>query len=558
MRKRKIALLMALSMVASVPMNAMTVSAEEAPEEVTLTVYMNPSGYLTSGIQNDAVAQAIKEKTGVTLDIVAEETDKTKAIVASGDLYDISVLDNVEYISPLISTDSVADLSEWIEKAPNLTGNFSELINYSKEYLSNDSGNLYVLPMRAKADNSPLAKDMDGNFIQWDQYVEAGSPEITSVDDLIDLLETIQNNNPENENGQKAYALSAWSDWGAGSFASPLQKVLGLSGTSLYSSYSYSDNEYQDLFNDDNLYLQYAEFMYKANQRGLVDPEAFVQKYEDYSAKLMDGRVLTSMYAWAVSAKSAALEKEGKAGFVDIPFADTEEFPSQVNRDSVFGYSLRLLVVSKDCDDTKMEAIMRLLNFIYSEDGARTMLNGPEGTTWTKDDNGNAVFTEETMAAVLEDSSYLTNFGADYYLGLMGIDYDAYDSTGERYIDLRLNKDYIQQTLKDYEREYCEHYGVEIPLDVFVNRENQSTQHISISMLYPTEVPTNISRIKTKVEDYMLKELPVLILSENQEAYDANLAEMREELTAMDYETARDYYKEVFENAVASYNELTK
>lgn len=558
MRKRKIALLMALSMVASVPMNAMTVSAEEAPEEVTLTVYMNPSGYLTSGIQNDAVAQAIKEKTGVTLDIVAEEPDKTKAIVASGDLYDISVLDNVEYISPLISTDSVADLSEWIEKAPNLTGNFSELINYSKEYLSNDSGNLYVLPMRAKADNSPLAKDMDGNFIQWDQYVEAGSPEITSVDDLIDLLETIQNNNPENENGQKAYALSAWSDWGAGSFASPLQKVLGLSGTSLYSSYSYSDNEYQDLFNDDNLYLQYAEFMYKANQRGLVDPEAFVQKYEDYSAKLMDGRVLTSMYAWAVSAKSAALEKEGKAGFVDIPFADTEEFPSQVNRDSVFGYSLRLLVVSKDCDDTKMEAIMRLLNFIYSEDGARTMLNGPEGTTWTKDDNGNAVFTEETMAAVLEDSSYLTNFGADYYLGLMGIDYDAYDSTGERYIDLRLNKDYIQQTLKDYEREYCEHYGVEIPLDVFVNRENQSTQHISISMLYPTEVPTNISRIKTKVEDYMLKELPVLILSENQEAYDANLAEMREELTAMDYETARDYYKEVFENAVASYNELTK
>lgn len=558
MRKRKIALLMALSMVASVPMNAMTVSAEEAPEEVTLTVYMNPSGYLTSGIQNDAVAQAIKEKTGVTLDIVAEESDKTKAIVASGDLYDISVLDNVEYISPLISTDSVADLSEWIEKAPNLTGNFSELINYSKEYLSNDSGNLYVLPMRAKADNSPLAKDMDGNFIQWDQYVEAGSPEITSVDDLIDLLETIQNNNPENENGQKAYALSAWSDWGAGSFASPLQKVLGLSGTSLYSSYSYSDNEYQDLFNDDNLYLQYAEFMYKANQRGLVDPEAFVQKYEDYSAKLMDGRVLTSMYAWAVSAKSAALEKEGKAGFVDIPFADTEEFPSQVNRDSVFGYSLRLLVVSKDCDDTKMEAIMRLLNFIYSEDGARTMLNGPEGTTWTKDDNGNAVFTEETMAAVLEDSSYLTNFGADYYLGLMGIDYDAYDSTGERYIDLRLNKDYIQQTLKDYEREYCEHYGVEIPLDVFVNRENQSTQHISISMLYPTEVPTNISRIKTKVEDYMLKELPVLILSENQEAYDANLAEMREELTAMDYETARDYYKEVFENAVASYNELTK
>ena len=34
------------------------------------------------------------------------------------------------------------------------------------------------------------------------------------------------------------------------------------------------------------------------------------------------------------------------------------------------------------CDETKMKGIMRLLNFIFSEDGARTIMNGPKGVTW--------------------------------------------------------------------------------------------------------------------------------------------------------------------------------
>ncbi|MFR0961571.1 MAG: hypothetical protein ACLSGB_06180 [Dorea sp.] len=42
-----------------------------------------------------------------------------------------------------------------------------------------------------------------GNFIRWDWYKEAGSPEIQSVDDFLNLLKTIQTNHPETESVRK-------------------------------------------------------------------------------------------------------------------------------------------------------------------------------------------------------------------------------------------------------------------------------------------------------------------------------------------------------------------
>ena len=531
---------------------------EEGIEEVTLNVFMDLGANLSSGIQSDPVAEYIREKTGVILNVEGSDPDKAAAMVASGDLYDISILDNPAYIPPLISSKAVADLTDWMQYAPNVTENFHGLIKYSQDYLGNKAEGLFSLPMRAKPISSPLAKDMGGNFVRWNHYVEAGSPEIKSIDDLLDLFETIQKNNPETESGQKAYALSQWMDWGKGSFASAISKYTSRSEDTLFSSYDIDAVEYQDLMNDDNAYLIYADFMFKANQRGILDPEAFVQRHEDYNAKLQDGRVLTTMYQWEINNKNNEFKSVNEAGFVDIPFADTEEFKAKINREAAFGYPQRLLVVSSKCDDTKMRAIMRLIDFLYSEEGTRVMANGPKGVTWNDDGNGGAAFTDETLAAIKEDPSYLVSQGATYYQGIMGVDYDTFDATGETYIDLTLNNDYIVSSLSDYEKEYCEFYGVDVPLDVMTKRENQSTENLAISMLMPTEIPTEIARGTTKIEDYMSQQLPSLILSANQEEYDAKLAAMREELKSMDYETISTFYKEAFENAVASYNELTK
>ncbi|HHV11872.1 MAG TPA: hypothetical protein GXX75_16480 [Clostridiales bacterium] len=537
---------------------APTTSEGEELEDVTLNVFMDLGSTLSSGIQSDPVAEYIKEKTGVTLNLEGFDNQKESVMVASGDLYDVTIIDQPAYIPPLISSGSVADLSDWIQYAPNVTESSQASLKYSKEFLSDESGKLFVLPMRTKAEAVPSARDMDGNFVRWDHYVEAGSPAINSIDDLLDLLETIQKNHPETDSGQKTYAVSQWSDWGRGSFESQLSKYLGKTGIPLFSSYDTDDLEYHDLFDDENLYLAYAKYMFNANQRGILDPEAFIQRHEDYNAKLQDGRVLSTMYQWEINGINNELVNSGKAGFVDIPFADTKEYPAKIKCVAPFGYRQRLLVVSSKCDDKKMRAIMRLIDFVYSEKGARTIVNGPEGITWEIDDKGVANFTEETLKAQRADPTYLSTQGAKYYQGIIGLDYDLYDSTGKRFYDLTLNSDYIKDALNDYEKEYCKFYGIDVPLDVMTERKNQSVDNRAYEMLMPSEHPTDISRSTTSIEAYMEQQLPGLIMSKNQEEYDVKLAEIREKLKSMDYDTTNAYYREAFKNAVVTYDKLMK
>ena len=87
---------------------------------------------------------------------------------------------------------------------------------------------------------------------------------------------------------------------------------------------------------------------------------------------------------------------------------------------------------------------MRLFDFVFSEDGARSIMNGPKGITWDYDENGAAVFTEDCKQKMKENPDYLLEQGANRYLGLVGQDYDALavsEANKGDYIDIRLNKE---------------------------------------------------------------------------------------------------------------------
>lgn len=61
---------------------------------------------MTAGIQEDPVAQYIKEQTGVTLNVVLFSNEKQQAMAASGDLYDVNRM-GLQYITPLIQAGAV-------------------------------------------------------------------------------------------------------------------------------------------------------------------------------------------------------------------------------------------------------------------------------------------------------------------------------------------------------------------------------------------------------------------------------------------------------------------
>ena len=80
-------------------------AGEEGIEQVTIDIFMDSAGEnpITAGIQDDPVAQYIKEQTGVTLNVVLFSNEKQQAMAASGDLYDVNRM-GLQYITPVSYT----------------------------------------------------------------------------------------------------------------------------------------------------------------------------------------------------------------------------------------------------------------------------------------------------------------------------------------------------------------------------------------------------------------------------------------------------------------------
>lgn len=534
-------------------------------EDVTIDIFMDSAGEnpITAGIQEDPVAQYIKEQTGVTLNVVLYNKEKEQAMAASGDLYDVNRM-GVEYITPLIQAGAIQNLDDYLDYAPYLQDNFSGMLNYSKEYMSAGDNKLYALFARGKSEPSALATSRYGNFIRWEWYKEAGSPQINSIDDFLNLLKEIQTNHPETESGKKVYGISRFTDWGLENALSDpvIWKYLGQYGLNDLASFSIPDLEYIDLYNENHMYWITAAMYFKANQMGLLDPEAYTQKNENYMQKINEGQILFSSMEWDWDAINAEFKKNGgKDKVVDIPWADTEEFPSWVSRASEFGMSARTFVISSKCDETKMKAIMRLFDFLFSEDGARTIMNGPKGITWDYDENGVATFTDDCKVKMKENPDYLVEQGANRYLSIIGQDYDAYaisEGNEGTYIDLRLQEDYVKENMTEADKDYCEYYGVETPLEVSTSRENQSTIYEGYINLMPAEKPTNIQRSMTKITDYLQRAVPDMVLSRSQEEYDQKFSEIQSELKKMGYDEVTEYFSDAWETAKTEYDKLTK
>ncbi len=538
-------------------------SKAEPIEEVTLDIFFDSAGEnpITAGIQENAVAQYIKEQTGVTLNVVIRNSEKEQAMVASGDLYDMNVV-GLQYVTPLIQSGAVQSLDDYLYLAPGLSENFAGMLNYSRKYQSNGEDKVYAILARSKGEASPLATSRYGNFIRWEWYKEAGSPVIGSVDDFLNLLKTIQENHPETESGKKTYGISRFTDWGLNHALSDpvIWKYCAQYGLNDVCSFGIDDLSYINLYNEEHMYWQTARMYFKANQMGLLDPETYTQKNEDYTRKIGEGQVFFSSMEWDFDAANAELRAQGgQDQFVDILWEDAAQFPAWVSRASEFGMSARTIVFSSKCDEAKMKGIARLLEFLFSEDGSRSVMIGPKGVTWDYDENGVAIFTEDCKQKMAENQGYLLEQGANSYLSIIGQDYDALAATEANkgdYIDLRLNEDYIKENLTPTEKDYSDFYGVEVPLQAATTRQNQSTIYEGYINLMPAEHPTDIQRSMTKISDYLLQNVPVMVFSATQEEFDQKYAEIQAELKNMGYDEVNAYFEEAWEKAKAEYAEL--
>lgn len=359
---------------------------ESADGEVEITFWDKDA--LETGSQNTTVANAIAEKTGVRLNVVNGDAQKFKVLLAGGDLPGIV---NSNYgdlgvdAQALLQSGQLIALDDLIEEhAPNIKEKFADAIEYSKEFLSND-GKLYYLPVQINKATDTKVVDRSGAnlalYTRYDLYKEIGSPEIKSVDDYLEALKAMQDAEPETENGGKTYAISGWSDWGLWMWTIPYQAMSGVTNWSYGMCY--------DMVNQEPLATYYSEpfwncmeFYNKAYNMGILDPEIFTQKYDNYMDKLKNGQTFVTYANWLYNTANDAYAANGtpEKGFEIVP-TGLDYMYGAYDGDKPFGWAQDYpLALTKNCEDP-VKAI-EMIDYLFSEEGARLLNSGVEGVHW--------------------------------------------------------------------------------------------------------------------------------------------------------------------------------
>lgn len=374
---------------------------------------------LETGVQNTAIADAIAEKTGVRLNVVNGDAQKFKVLLAGGDLPGIV---NSNYgdlgvdANALLESGQLLPLDELIEEnAPNLKEKFADAIEYSKEFLSND-GQLYYLPIQINKATDTKVVDRSGAnlalYTRYDLYKEIGSPEINSVDDYLNALKAMQDKEPQTADGKKTYAISGWSDWGLWMWTIPYQAMDGVTNWSYGMCY--------DMVNQEPLATYYSEpfwdcmeFYNKAYNMGILDPEIFTQKYDNYMDKLKNGQTFVTYANWLYNTANDTFAAAGEPekGFEIIPTGLTYMYGAYEG-EKPFGWAQDYpLALTKNCEDP-VKAI-KMIDYLFNEEGARLLNSGVEGVHWETVD-GVPQMTQEYRDNVAANATYAQSEGFAY------------------------------------------------------------------------------------------------------------------------------------------------
>lgn len=360
---------------------------EEVKEPVKISLFP-ANGNLTSGTVGGWLGEYFAEN-GIILDVWAYSAEKFNAILASGDYPDVMFFNtNKCDINAIIESGYLLDLNDYMDQLPAIKNNeeMQTAVNFVKAYVSNKSDELGVLPVKVGALSSKVNTGGAALMMNWELYEKIGSPEITCLEDTIDVFKQMQAAWPQADNGLKTYAMHLYSDQDTNSFAG-IKNVLYLNGYTVgqlkyFLLGNTATNEFEYALEDDGIYkygLKYYNTLYK---EGLLDPDSITY----------DRQTVVSI----VDTEGATL-----AGWPCVPAYETKGF-MPVYYDGMrvvftgnyekFGNNF-VIGISSKCEN--VDAALQLVNMFADPDSCFIIKTGPEGELWEYDASGVPVLTEE-------------------------------------------------------------------------------------------------------------------------------------------------------------------
>ncbi|QHT61478.1 extracellular solute-binding protein [Paenibacillus lycopersici] len=498
-------------------------AAAPAKEPITYKVLVNAT---QKDFENTEVYNEITKQTGVTMDLETYDEEKFKVELASGDLPDIMQVPN-KYLAQMIQGGNIIPLDDLVQSnGPDiLKPAFEKSLSYSKQFWSDNTGKLYVIPVQVG--KAGWGFDQQTGFnVRWDYYKELGYPEIRNVDDMVNVLADMVAKHPKTADGKKVYGTAIWNDWG----------TWGLTSMGMITGNGSVANNYTDVPNSG--FWQTSEFLYKAKQKGILDPDAFTAKYNDIVTKASQGTLLNAAATWPFQAVNAELLKEGPDhGFVTIPL---DWGFAWVGGSTVAGWSDRAWAISAKAKDPARA--MDLINFLTSEQGSRLIASGIQGVHWDLVDGKPQMKPEIVQLAASGGDAYKKT-GIGMFANQQGMT-DFSELSDGSLANLYNTPEVFATKVNSLNKDYDEHYGVTYPAAAYKKFADEGKvltldvvpQDVQAAMPAP---PDDIKRIQTKLDDLMTKGIPDIVLHAKN---DADYAKRQEALIKKLNDAGADKY----------------
>lgn len=493
----------------------------------------------------DAVGQEIIKKTGVTLNaehaVNGRGEEKFALMVASGEYPDL-VYPKGE-VGKMVDAGALIDLTDLIDKyGPNIKKVYGDYFNRIK-YSSEDPA-IYTIPTNLGVDH--LAFDAQAGFeIQHQALKKLGYPKIRTVQDFEKALKDYVAKYPTT-NGQPTIPLSLDAeDWKIQ--ITVTNPAVTATGGPDDGEYYIDPKTHQAILHykrpEEREYFRWLNHM---NNEGLLDKDTFVQKSDQYKAKIASGRVIGLIdQEWNYQDAENALKAAGNDEFTYAHFPVTlnekyEDHSLQpIGFDSAYGIG-----ITTSCKNP-VRAI-KFLDFLASDEGQILRNWGIEGQHYNIE-NGKRV----VPAAVQQrKNTDYASFSRESGIGLYWIWGPHYgdgikDPSGNYY-----TTNYPEMIAENYsqaEKESLQAYKAQTWKDLFPNEKDFPVKEWGAAYNMPIPTNTNYNVIFQKSQDIVRKRIPEAILAKPDQ-FDTVYDRMLQELNQAGVPKAEEVYTSLIQN----------
>ena len=534
--------------------------ADVTKEMVTLTIFNHNASNMPSNILDNPVMNKIAEETGVILDwspFMGNNTadEAASMLIASNELPDIWLVNSPSINQTLLNNKLIISIDPYLDSfGKDIQEVAQDALDFTR-FKFNTQEN-YFIPAQVGGINwYPSGYDNTFSY-RYDLWEDMGKPELETYDDVINYCVEAMKLEPENEAGQKNYGVAiplgskefGYLDWNFAHF-------IGQGDKNIFVNIDFEKDELVPRLAEDSAWLTGAEFFFKMNQAGALDPESATMNGDQVREKGGAQRYFLGLANWQIGWPNdklvAAQDKE--KGYAPLVVGDRGDYVF-CRTSSPYGNG-SYYAISKTCKD--VEAAIRFINYTASWDGTEVMANGPEGTTWEYVDGKPKAFPNDPT--VEKDPDAYKKIGISYVAPGLQVNGYREDPRGWKTSFAQEDNSTFRENMSAAELKFIDDNGYSYGTEYYdKNFEHNTFATPIFDMIAPLNPADELSVIETDATTLAIEYSVKLIYATDQTEFDKIKTEFLSELDRIGYQKGVDYYKEEYKLAKQKFEEFSK